>query len=45
MREKKDEKQTAALPFYESHPPSWLPEIHGSGDLGLLFSDSQLLSN
>ncbi|KAF9484513.1 hypothetical protein BDN70DRAFT_872547 [Pholiota conissans] len=22
------------LPAYESHPPSWLPKIHGSADLG-----------
>ncbi|KAF8160920.1 hypothetical protein B0H34DRAFT_795767 [Crassisporium funariophilum] len=34
MREKKDEKQSVVLPIYESHPPSWLPKIHGSADLG-----------
>ncbi|CAA7259196.1 unnamed protein product [Cyclocybe aegerita] len=34
MREKKDEKQAAALPVYELHPPGWLPKIHGEADLG-----------
>ncbi|KDR75321.1 hypothetical protein GALMADRAFT_249351 [Galerina marginata CBS 339.88] len=34
MREKKEEKQSATLPVYESHPPPWLPKIHGTADLG-----------
>jgi len=34
MREKKEEKQAAALPVYELHPPAWLPKIHGAADLG-----------
>lgn len=34
MREKKDGQQASDLPVYESHPPEWLPKIHGSADLG-----------
>ncbi len=34
MREKKDGQQASDLPVYESHPPVWLPKIHGSADLG-----------
>jgi len=29
-------KDSLTLPFYESHPPAWLPKIHSSGDLGII---------
>ncbi|KAF6760086.1 hypothetical protein DFP72DRAFT_1031563 [Ephemerocybe angulata] len=35
MPDKKDDKtQVPSLPVYECHPPPWLPQIHGAGDLG-----------
>ncbi|KAF8887702.1 hypothetical protein BD779DRAFT_1672530 [Infundibulicybe gibba] len=34
MRERKEDKLD--LPVYEAHPPAWLPQAHGSADLGYM---------
>jgi hypothetical protein len=34
MRENSDEQYSENLPVYESHPPTWLPKVHATADLG-----------
>ncbi|KAF9567913.1 hypothetical protein CPC08DRAFT_813741 [Agrocybe pediades] len=36
MREKQEETKAEPLSVYESHPPEWLPKIHGTANLGYI---------
>ncbi|KAG5646821.1 hypothetical protein DXG03_002198 [Asterophora parasitica] len=36
MPEAKDDANGNVMPIYELHPPTWLPKVHGSAELGYL---------